>query len=115
MFIPRNPWSFRRKYHAVCCGLSGFIYALGSNTVKDSMIERVKLDQKEKGGPTVGFLLYYSKFIWGTGIVIVLDSGFFCPKRNNLITKLWLICISLDQEEELFSKVHRWKLHQITF
>jgi hypothetical protein len=74
MFVPRKPWPFGNEYHSICCGLCGIMYGIELVEGKDAP-RQIKV-QFDDMGKTVGLLLRLTERLWGTGKVVILDSGF---------------------------------------
>jgi Transposase IS4 len=75
MFVPRKPHPFGNEWHSICCGISGVMFAIELVEGKDRP-PNLGLYEFEEKGKTVGLLLRLTKQLWGTGKVVVLDSGF---------------------------------------
>jgi len=75
MFVPRKPWPFGNEFHTIACAVSGILYSLELVEGKDKPRERPEPEFNELG-KTVGLLLRLTQQLWGTGKVVVLDSGF---------------------------------------
>lgn len=74
MFVPRKPWPFGNEYHTICCAKSGVMWALEIVEGKDAP-PQVEPEHNDKG-KTVGLLLRLTRQLYGTGKVVILDSGF---------------------------------------
>lgn len=70
MFVPRKPHPFGNEYHSIGCGMSTIMWAIELMEGKD----RPKEFPSEGG--TAGLLLRLCKALYGTGKIVVLDSGF---------------------------------------
>jgi hypothetical protein len=88
MFVPRKPHPMGNEYHSVCCGLSGVMWAIELVEGRDAPPERTGVQFAEKP-KTVALLLRLCSSIFGSGNVIILDSGFCsktkvpkCPKKG---------------------------------
>jgi hypothetical protein len=75
MFVPQKPHPMGNEYHSICCGLSGIMYAIELVEGKDHPKERPKANYDDKG-KTAGLLLRLCKSLFGTGKLVILDSGF---------------------------------------
>jgi hypothetical protein len=75
MCVPRKPWPFGNEYHTICCGESGLLYCMEMVEGKDTPPELPPAEYEFRG-KTVGLLLRLTKTIWGTGRLVILDSGF---------------------------------------
>ena len=73
MFVPRKPRPFGNEYHSICCGLSCIMFAVELVEGKDRPKELPSPNKKEK---TAHLLLELCKSLWGSGKIVVLDSGF---------------------------------------
>jgi Transposase IS4 len=74
IFVPRKPHPFGNEWHSICCGITGIMFGIELVEGKDQPKE-IRRDF-EATGKTVGLLLRMSEPLWGTGKVVVLDSGF---------------------------------------
>ena len=75
MFVPRKPHPYGNEYHSIGCGLSGILYQIELVEGKDEP-PVYKKEKKHPKGNTTGLLLRLTKSLYGTGKVVVLDSGF---------------------------------------
>ena len=75
MFVPRKPHPMGNEYHSICCSISGIMYQVELVEGKDRPKEIRKVEFEEKG-KTSGLLLRLCKPLFGTGKVVILDSGF---------------------------------------
>jgi Transposase IS4 len=75
MFVPRKPHPFGNEWHSICCGLSCIMFEVEIVEGKDRPPER-ELPEYNHLGKTVGLLLRMTRSMWGSGKVVVLDSGF---------------------------------------
>ena len=73
--VPRKPHPMGNEYHTIACGMSGVLFQLEMREGKDSPKEKGK-PMYSHLGTTVGLLLRLTKCIWGSGRIVVLDSGF---------------------------------------
>jgi len=74
VYVPRKPHPVGNEYHTVCCGVSGVMYSLELVEGKDSPVElRAEFGEL---GKTTGLLLRLCRPLFGTGKLVVLDSGF---------------------------------------
>ncbi len=76
MFVPRKPWPFGNEYHTICCALCGIMFRVELVEGKDRPRQMGPMEHDDKGGKMVGLLLRLTKPVWGTGKVVILDSGF---------------------------------------
>lgn len=74
-FVPRKPHPFGNEYHSICCGLSGIMYAIEMKEGKDRPKDLPQPSFEEKG-KTGGLLMRLCSALYGTGKVVILDSGF---------------------------------------
>jgi Transposase IS4 len=75
MFVPRKPHPYGNEWHSICCGLSGLMFAVELVEGRDRPIERPQ-EKYDECGKTGGLLIRLTEKLWGTGSVVVLDSGF---------------------------------------
>ena len=73
MCVPRKPRPFGNEYHTICCGISGILFKMQLVEGKDRPKE---LSSPPKNKKTTSLLLDLCKDLYGTGKVVVLDSGF---------------------------------------
>lgn len=72
---PRKPWPFGNEYHTIACCMSGVLFRMELVEGKDEPVERPAKAYSDKG-KTVGLLLRLTESIWGSGRIVILDSGF---------------------------------------
>ena len=75
MCVPRKPWRFGNEYHDAGCALSDIIWQVDLREGKDCLRHLGEKTHDEKG-KTIGVLLRLTEPVWGTGKLVVLDSGF---------------------------------------
>ena len=73
VFCTRKPKPFGNEYHDICCDESGIKFALEMVEGKDRPKE---LPSDPKNEATIGLLKRLCKPLYGTGSVVILDSGF---------------------------------------
>ena len=73
VFCPQKPHPFGNEYHTICCGLSGLLFAVEMVEGKDRPSE---LESDPRTKKTTNLLLRLCKKLFGTGKVVILDSGF---------------------------------------
>ena len=83
MFVPRKPRPFGNEYHTICCGVSGVLFAMELVEGKDRPPQLPSPPQNEK---TIHLLLALCKSIYGSGKIVVLDSG-FCVLKGLIALK----------------------------
>ena len=90
MVVPRKPHPFENKYHTICCGETGIMYAIELVEGKDcpSQAGPMKYEEKSK---TVGLMCHLTLAIHRTGKVVVMDSG-FCVLDKLLELKKLDVC-----------------------
>jgi hypothetical protein len=74
MFVPLKPHPCGNEYHTIACGLSGILYAVELVEGKDAP-PQLCMKPYDEMGKTVGLLLRLTRSLWGTGKVVILDSG----------------------------------------
>jgi len=79
MYVPRKPWPFGNEYHTICCGICGVLFDLEIVEGKDRPDE-LPQPEFDRHGKTVGLLVRLTKSLWGTGKLVILDSGFCVVK-----------------------------------
>lgn len=75
MFVPRKPWLFGNEWHTIACGHWNMMFQVERVKGKDFPKEQPRLEFNNLG-KTVGLLLCLTRPLWGTGKIVVLDSGF---------------------------------------
>jgi hypothetical protein len=75
MFVPRKPHPMGNEYHSICCGESGIMYAIELVEGKDEPREK-PADDTAGFSRTTSLLLRLCRRLYGTGSVVILDSGF---------------------------------------
>ena len=75
MCVPRKPWRFGNEYHDAGCALSDIIWQVDLREGKDHPRQLGEKTHDEKG-KTIGVLLHLTEPVWGTGKLVVLESGF---------------------------------------
>jgi hypothetical protein len=103
MFVPRKPHPMGNEYHSICCGLSGIMYAIELVEGKDHPKERPKADYDDKG-KTAGLLLRLCKSLFGTGKVVILDSGFCVLQAIIELKKLGVYASALIKKRRYWPK-----------
>eukprot|EP00957_Ditylum_brightwellii_P012607 952889-Ditylum_brightwellii.AAC.1 len=75
IFCPRKPHPYGNEYHTMCDGQSGIIYAVEIIEGKDRQREIGKQEFNAEGN-TASLLLLLTRNLFGTGKLVILDSGF---------------------------------------
>ena len=73
VFCPRKPHPFGNEYHSICCGLCGILFRVEMVEGKDRPSE---LPSDPPTAKTTNLLLRLCRKLYGTGKVVILDSGF---------------------------------------
>ena len=73
IFVPRKPRRFGNEYHTICCGICGILFALKLVEGKDHPVELPSPPDNKK---TTHLLLELCRSLYGSGKMVVLDSGF---------------------------------------
>ena len=68
-----KPHSFGNEYHTIADGLNNILFWV--ETIKDKFAPNFPVNFDEKG-KTPGLLLCLTRGIWGSGKVVLFDSGF---------------------------------------
>jgi Transposase IS4 len=76
MFVPRKPHPFGNEWHSICGGILGVMFFVELVEGKDRPTALPEKEFEEENGKTGELLLHLTKPLWGTGNVVVLDSGF---------------------------------------
>jgi Transposase IS4 len=103
MMVPRKPHPFGNEWHTICCGISGLLFRLELVEGKDSPPERDAPEHQDKG-KTVGLLLRLTKELWGTGKVVVLDSGFCVLKALCELRKVGVFAAAVIKKRRYWPK-----------
>ena len=75
MFVPRKPHPMGNEYHSICCGVSGFMFAIELVKGKDRP-PQLAPEIFSEHGKTTGLLLRLTESIHHSGRVVIMDSGF---------------------------------------
>ena len=75
MVVPRKPHPFGNEWHTICCGICGILFHVEVVEGKDRPPQLPKLNEN-KFGNTVNLLLRMCSSIYGSGRIVILDSGF---------------------------------------
>ena len=75
MCVFRKPWPFGNQYHTICCCKTGILWRAEIVKGKDTPPERPP-KKYSSHGKTAALLLRLTEPIWGSGRVVILDSGF---------------------------------------
>ena len=70
-----KPWPFGNEYHTICCCKTGILWRAEIVEGKDTSPERPP-KKHSAYGKTAALLLRLTESIWGSGRVVILDSGF---------------------------------------
>jgi Transposase IS4 len=77
MYVPRKPNPMGNEWHTICCTLSGIMFGMELVEGKDAPPERRLVDPSDVAkGKTAGLLLRLCRPLFGTGTIVILDSGF---------------------------------------
>ena len=80
ILCPCKPHNKGNEYHFICCSLSHLMFAIDLREGKKDHPKEIK-PEFHKFSATVSLLLRLTKDIFGTGKVVILDSG-FCVLRG---------------------------------
>ena len=95
IFCPRKPHPFGNKYHSICCGLSGIMYAVELREGKDAPAQR-QVDPKEKKiGKTGCLLLRLTKALLPLARLLSL-TVVFCSTGHHCVTREGSILWNID-------------------
>ena len=75
MYVPRKPHEMGNEYHSICCGVCEIMFGIELVEGKDTPRERAK-PKFHLIGKTAGLLLRLCEGIFGTGKIVILESGF---------------------------------------
>ena len=75
MFVPQNHHLSGKEYHTITCAKYKFIYNTEIVEGKDPPRVMDKKECEEKGAEA-GLMVRMTNPIWGTGKLVVMDSGF---------------------------------------
>ena len=101
MFVPRKPRPFGNEYHTICCGISGVMFAVQLCEGKDRPKELPSPPQNEK---TSRLLVEMCRSIYGSGKVVVLDSGFCVMKGLIALKKLGVYAHAVVKKRRFWPK-----------
>ena len=102
MYVPRKPHPMGNEYHSICCGACGIMFAIELAEGKDSPRQIHK--QYENTGKTAGLLLRLCKGIFGTGKVVILDSGFCVLKAIIELKKMGVFASAMIKKRRYWPK-----------
>ena len=74
MYVPRKPWQFGNEWHDASCADSNIIWQVELREGKDCQ-QHLGNKEHDNKGKMVGTLLQLTRPIYGSGKVLVLDSG----------------------------------------
>lgn len=83
MVVPRKPKPMGNEWHTICCCDSGILFHVELMEGKDHPSE-IPVEFEKTDGivmKTVGLLKRMTRSLWGTGKVVIMDSG-FCVLRG---------------------------------
>ena len=100
IFCPRKPHPFGNEYHSICCGITGIMFAIEMVEGKDAPAE-LRVSSKAK---TSALLLRLCKSIYGTGKIVVLDSGFCVLEALIQLRKQWGFAGALIKKRKYWPK-----------
>jgi len=103
MYVPRKPWPFGNEYHTICCGLCGVLFDLELVEGKDRPTE-LPQPEFDQHGKTVGLLVRLTKSLWGTGKLVILDSGFCVVKGLVELKKKGVFASALIKKRRYWPK-----------
>jgi Transposase IS4 len=103
MFVPRKPHPFGNEWHSICCGLSSIMFEVELVEGKDRPTDRGPPEFNHLG-KTVGLLLRMTRSMWGSGKVVVLDSGFCVLKGLIELRKKGLFAAALIKKRRYWPK-----------
>ena len=75
MCVPHKPWKFANEYHYAGCAMSDIIWHVDLREGKDRPRHLGEKEHDNKG-QMIGTQLHLTEPVWGTGKIVVLDSGF---------------------------------------
>jgi len=99
--VPRKPWPYGNEYHTIACGETEIIFRVDLVEGKDQPPEKPK-EFSMQYTKTVATVLCLAKPLFGTGTVIIMDSGFCVLK---VIVALLSFGVYLSA---LIKKRHYW-------
>ena len=101
VFCPRKPNPFGNKYHTIACGLSGILFAVEMVEGKDRPSELPSDPRTQK---TTNLLLRLCKQLFGTGKIVILDSGFCVLKALIALRKKGVFAGALIKKRRYWPK-----------
>ena len=101
MFVPRKPRPFGNEYHTICCGLTGILFAMELVEGKD---RPTQLPSPPPHMKTTSLLLELCKSLYGSGKVIVLDSGFRVLKALIALKKVGVFAHAVINKRRYWPK-----------
>ena len=101
MFVPRKPRPFGNEYHSICCGVSGIMFAIQLCEDKDRPPQLPSTPQNQK---TSQLLVGLCATMYGSGKIVVLDSGFSVMKGLIALKKLGVFAHAVAKKRRFWPK-----------
>ena len=101
VFCPRKPHPFGNEYHTITCGVSGILFGIEMVKGKDQPPE-LPADPRDK--KTVNLLLCLCKSLYGTGKIVILDSGFCVLEALIALRKVGVFAGALIKKRQYWPK-----------
>ena len=101
MFVPRKPRPFGNEYHSICCGVSGLMFGIELVEGKDRPKELPSPPKNEK---TTHLLLNLCRSLYGTGKIVVVDSGFSVMKGLVALKKVGVYAHAVAKKRRFWPK-----------
>ena len=101
VFCPRKPHPFGNEWHTISCGICGILFAMELVEGKDRPSE---LPAPPKNKKTIHLLLRLCKSLYGTGKIVILDSGFCVLQGIIKLRKLGVFAGALIKKRRYWPK-----------
>ena len=103
MYVPWKPHKMGNEYHSICCGVCEIIFGIELVEGKDTPREWAK-PKFHLIGKTAGLLLRLCEEIFGTGKIVILDSGFCVLQAIIELKKMGVYASALVKKRRYWPK-----------
>lgn len=101
VFCPRKLHPFGNEYYTISCGLCGILFAMEMVEGKDRPCE---LPDDPRNKKTINLLLRLCKSLYGTGKIVILDSGFCVLEGLIELRKMGVFAGALIKKQRYWPK-----------
>lgn len=103
MVVPRKPWSFGNKYNTIACSICGILYQAEMREGKSAPRGRPPKEYASLG-KTTSLVLRLTKNLYGSGSIVVMDSGFYVVKAIVELRKKGIFSSALIKKRRYWPK-----------